>query len=77
MTVTLVSPPKGLSEEHLKTKYAEWQKEWEAALAEINSPADDETKQTEAQNRVQKLYQDRASFVREEMTGFVWLYIQK
>jgi len=61
----------------LKTKYAEWQKEWEVALAEINSSNDDATKQAEAQKRVQKLYANLASFVREEMTGFVWLYLQK
>jgi hypothetical protein len=75
--VTLVSPAKGLSEEQLKTRYVEWQKEWEAALAEINSSADDATKQAEAQKRLRKLYTDRTSFMREEMTGFVWLYVQK
>ncbi len=76
-SVTLVSPAEGLNEEQLKTKSAEWQKEWEAALAELNSSADDEAKQAEAQKRVQKLYKNRASFMREEMTGFVWLYLQK
>ena len=35
------------------------------------------TKQAEAQKRLQKLYTSRGSFVREEMTGFVWLYLQK
>jgi hypothetical protein len=76
-SVTLVSPAKGLSEEQLDTKFAEWQKEWEATIADLNSAADDETKQTEVRKRVQKLYADRSNFVNEEMTGFVWLYLQK
>ena len=75
--VTLVSPAKGLSEERLQTRFVEWQKDWEAALAAVNSSADDETKQAEAQRRVQKLHAKRASFLRDEMTGFVWLYLQR
>ncbi|MBI2827555.1 MAG: VCBS repeat-containing protein [Planctomycetia bacterium] len=75
--ITLISPAKGLSEEEMKTKSAQWQKEWEAVIAEMNSTANDEKKQAEVQKRVQKLYTERASFIREEMTGFVWLYLQK
>jgi hypothetical protein len=74
--VTLVSPAKGLSEEQLNARQAEWRKQWEAALAELKA-AGDEKKQSDAQQRVQELYKDRASFVKEEMTGFVWLYLQK
>jgi hypothetical protein len=74
--VTLVSQVDGLSEEQ-QTKYAQWQKEWEAALADIKSSADDETKQAEVRKRVQELSVNRADYLREEMTGFVWLYLQK
>ena len=101
-SVTLVEPAKGLTDEEFKTKSAEWQKEWDAALAEVNTPAADEKaddekstdekatdekatdekaaaekKRAEAQTRIQELYSKRSSFIHEEMTGFVWLYLQK
>jgi hypothetical protein len=76
-TVTLVSPAKGLSEEQLKTASEEWQKEWQAAIAALNASSDDQAKQAKAQERAQQVYRDRARFVTEEMTGFVWLYLRK
>ena len=97
-SVTLVEPAKGLTEEEFKAKSAEWQKEWDAATAEMNSPSahedkatdedkktdDDkndkktvEDKQAKAEQRIQDLYKRRSSFVNEESTGFVWLYLQK
>jgi hypothetical protein len=106
-SVTLVAPAKGLTDEEFKTKSAEWQTEWEAALAELNSAtADKETtdkettdkettdkekadkekadkekavgeKQIAVQTRIQELHNKRSSFINEEMTGFVWLYLQK
>jgi hypothetical protein len=86
-SVTLVSPAKGLTDEEFESKSAEWQTEWDAALAEVNTPvaaenADDEKaaaekKRAEAQTRIQELYRKRSSFIQEEMTGFVWLYLQK
>jgi VCBS repeat protein len=76
-SVMLVEPAKGLSDEELKAKSAEWQKEWDAALAEWNLPDADEKKRTESEKRVRDLHDRRSSFVHEEMTGFVWLYLQK
>jgi hypothetical protein len=147
-SVTLVEPAKGLTDEEFKAKSAEWQKELEAAMAEMNSAsaeenlvsrflgaiarglakanaasaeengndkavanaddqaeesgedtaddnADDQAeedaddkadengaktaaeKRAEAQEKIQDLYSTRSSFVNEEMTGFVWLYLQK
>jgi hypothetical protein len=83
-SVTLVAPAKGLTDEEFKAKSAEWQTEWDAALAELNSSADkettdkaDEEKRTAAQKRIQDLHSKRSSFIKEEMTGFVWLYLQK
>jgi hypothetical protein len=82
--VTLVSPAKGLSEADSQAKAAEWQKEWEEALKELNSSPDAESKEpgdqkqkADAQKRIQELYSQRAKFVNEEATGFVWLYTQK
>jgi VCBS repeat protein len=94
-SVTLVEPAKGLTDEEFKAKSAEWQKEWDAAVADMNSPAADENKaneegkktseekkavadkQAKAQQRIQELYNQRSSFIKEDMTGFVWLYLQK
>jgi hypothetical protein len=30
-----------------------------------------------AQERMQELYQQRTQFMKEERTGFIWLYMQK
>ncbi len=77
--VTLVSPAKGITEAELATRFEAWQREWTDALKEVRSLEGDgdEEKAAEAQKRLQKLYTGRASFVREEMTGFVWMYLQK
>jgi hypothetical protein len=74
--VTLVSPAKGISEEEFKKKYADWDKEFKAALATLNSAQDDKSRQ-KANEEYQKLYKQRSAFVHEERTGFVWLYLQK
>lgn len=76
-TVTLVSPAKGLSEEEMSKQYAKWQKAIEVALKELNASAADAEKRKEARQRWQDLYQQRADFMNEERTGFVWLYLQK
>jgi hypothetical protein len=94
-SVGLVAPAKGLTDEEFKTKSAEWQKEWDAAVADMNSSATDKNKATDedkataddkkadedkrakAQQRIQELYDKRSSFINEEPTGFVWLYLQK
>jgi len=74
--VTLVSPAKGISEEEFKKKYADWDKEFKAALATLNSAKDDKSRQ-KANEEYRKLYDQRSAFMHEEMTGFVWLYLQK
>jgi hypothetical protein len=76
-----------LTDEEFESKSAEWQTEWDATLAEVNTPvaaenadvekAAAEKKRAEAQTRIQELYRKRSSFIQEEMTGFVWLYLQK
>jgi hypothetical protein len=94
-SVTLVEPAMGLTDDEFRAKSAEWQKEWNAAVAEMNSSAandnkatdedkktegdkkTDEKKRAEAQKRIQELYSKRSSFIKEDMTGFVWLYLQK
>lgn len=100
--VTLVSPAKGLSDEEMIKKAAEWQKEFEKVqaamtplqeaymkMAQEKKGAKEETKeQKEAREKLEKemnkaseeyskLYEKRAEFMKEEMTGFVWLYVRK
>jgi hypothetical protein len=74
--VTLVSPAKGISDEEFKKKYAAWDKDYQAALAALNSARDEKSRQTATQE-YQRVYGQRSAFMREEMTGFVWLYLQK
>lgn len=76
-TVTLVSPAKGVSEEELQKKYAKWQEAIEVASKELNGPAADAAKRNEALRSFQDLYRQRAEFMLEEPTGFVWLYLRK
>jgi hypothetical protein len=76
-SVTLVSPAEGLSEERFQEKCAEWQEAFGAVTAELNAAQDDTKKLEQARQRLGELYQRRSEFVHEEMTGFVWLYLQK
>jgi len=74
--VTLVSPAKGLSEAEFKERYTAWEKEFQAAQASLNSVRDDNARK-KAIEEYNKLYQRRSEFMHQEMTGFVWLYLQK
>ena len=62
-SVTLVSPAKGLSAAEFEKKFAAWQKA-------VNSAGRDN-------KEMSRLYQQRAEFMKEDRTGFVWLYLQK
>ncbi len=74
---TLVAPVAGMSDADHRQKFADWQKAHQAASAELSKPADDVAKQEERQKRAQELYQKRKEFMKEDSTGFVWLYLQK
>jgi hypothetical protein len=75
--VTLVSPAKGLSDEEFQKKYAEWDKSFQAAMSALQSAGSDAKAREKATQEYQKLYSQRSSFMKEEMTGFVWVYLQK
>lgn len=75
--VTLISPADHLTEAECRKKFAEWNKSMSEATTELNAAANDEKKQTEAQRRVQELYSRRSEFMKEDRTGFVWLYLRK
>ncbi len=75
-SVTLVSPVKGLSDGEFKKKYAAWEKEFQTAMKPLNAAKDDKARK-KATEEYMKVYNRRSEFMREEMTGFVWLYLQK
>jgi hypothetical protein len=75
--VTLISPAGNLTEGEFKKKFADWSKSANEAATQLNSAGNDQKKLGEAQQRYQKLYSRRSEFIKEEMTGFVWLYLQK
>ena len=74
--VTLVSPVKGISDTEFTKKYADWEKEFQAAQASLNAARDDASRK-KATEEYQKVYGQRSLFMHQEMTGFVWLYLQK
>jgi hypothetical protein len=76
-SVTLIAPAKGLSAEEFKKKFAAWQKALETASKELSSETADQAKRNKANEEFQKIYNQRTEFMKEDRTGFVWLYLQK
>ena len=76
-SITLISPAKGVSEEEFKKRHAKWQEEFQTASAALNKADGDEKARSKAIDEYRKLYERRAEFMHEEMTGFVWLYLRK
>jgi len=75
-SITLVSPMKGISDTEFAKRYADWDKEFQAAQEALNSAVDDASRK-KATEAYRDLYRQRSAFMHEEMTGFVWLYLQK
>jgi WD40 repeat protein len=75
--VTLISPADHLTEKEFKTKFADWNKSINEASTQMNSTVNDQKKRNEGQQRFQELYNQRSEFMKEDSTGFVWLYLQK
>jgi FG-GAP-like repeat len=76
-SVTLIAPVEGLTNEEFKQKFADWQKAIQAAQEALSKVPEDETARTKAYDEYQKLFEKKAEFMKEEMTGFVWLYLRK
>jgi hypothetical protein len=74
-SVTLISPAKGVSEEEFQKRFAKWQEDFQAASKALNQG--DEKAREKSVAEYNKAYQRRTEFMREEMTGFVWLYLRK
>jgi hypothetical protein len=75
--VNLVSPADNLTENQFKEKFAAWKKALEEVSVIKNTEKVDQKKQREAAERAQKLYNERSEFMKDDSTGFVWLYLQK
>jgi len=74
---TLISPAKGLSREEFDAKRTDWEAKIAAVSKEMNDEKADEAARNKAREKFQKLYEEREKFMKEERTGFVWLYLQK
>jgi len=76
-SVTLTTMGDGLSKEEFEQKQAQWEKDLAKTSEEYNAAAGDQEKLQEYSAKIQKLYAQRAEFIKEDRTGFVWLYLQK
>jgi len=76
-TVTVTSLPAGVSKQAYEQKKAAWEKAFQAASQEMRNASQDAEKRQAAYNRYRELYAKRAEFIKQERTGFVWLYLQK
>jgi hypothetical protein len=75
--VALISPADGLSEEQFHQRFDAWKKSRDEAGEKLRAVINDAEARKKAQQHVQDLYERRAEFMKEEMTGFVWLYLRK
>jgi hypothetical protein len=75
--VTLVTPADKVSEDEFKAKFAAWQGSMAEATKELSSTSVDEKARTEAIQKYQKLAREKNEFMKEDRTGFVWLYLRK
>src|SRR5262245_650096 len=74
-SVTLISPAKDLTAKEFKQKFADWQKAVQEASQKLSET--DEEKRAKAGEEFQKVYNQRNEFMKEDRTGFVWLYLRK
>jgi hypothetical protein len=75
--VTLVSPADKVGEGDFTQILADWKKAMDKASKERDSAGNDRKKQDEAYWRFDKIYNQRSEFMKDEQTGFVWLYARK
>lgn len=74
--VQLISPAERLTEEELMKRLGEWTKKFESTEKEL-AKVKDEKEREKLSKRYVELYQERSKILKEEMTGYVWLYLQK
>src|SRR5207302_6209517 len=64
-SVTLVSPAKGVSETEFARRYADWNKEFQAAQESLKLASDDAARK-KATEEYHKVYRQRSAFMHEE-----------
>jgi FG-GAP-like repeat len=75
--VTLISPADHVTEKKFKKKFGDWQKAVTKAASQLNSNPQDQEGRREALTRYRNLYGQRTEFMKEDRTGFVWLYLHE
>lgn len=75
-SVTLVSKTDEVSKQEFEQKFLKWQQSRDAAAQALGAASDGKQRET-AQKRFQAVYEQRTEFMREDRTGFVWLYLRK
>lgn len=73
----LISPIGQVTEAEFTRKFTDWTNSLMEGSRAMQSEANDPKKQAEASERYQKLYDKRLEFMKEDRTGFVWLYLRK
>ena len=74
-SVSLISPAEGFADDDLSSKYEVWIMKVRKA-SEDSRVAEGKFKE-KARDKLNALYKQRSEFMTEDMTGFVWLYVQK
>jgi hypothetical protein len=74
--VLLVSIAKGVSQNKYRQKVQSWKNAFDAAIKTTEESKDDKERDA-AQKKIHELFEERAGFMKEEGTGYVWLYKQK
>jgi hypothetical protein len=75
--VPLISPADGLSETEFKKRFDDWTKLRNEEAKKLRAVLKDEKELKKAQERFQEIYERRKEFMKEDRTGFVWLYLRK
>jgi len=75
-SITLYFAAAGVDEATARAKDAEWQKKQQAYMGTYPQDGDQEATK-KWQEGYRKLNTEREAFLREEMTGFVWLFLRK
>jgi hypothetical protein len=76
-TAPLISPAGRLAEPEFKKRFADWNKELGEAARPLNAAGNDASNQAKARQHYQEVYDRRSEFMKEDRTGFVWLFLRK
>lgn len=78
-STTLVSPADGLTDAECKEREAAWRERLTAMITKINEFTEDvdPDEQQQAYTAYSELYRERQEFIKEDRTGFVWMYRQR